>query len=128
MKKVTAAVIIEDGRLFLAQRPAGDPLEGLWELPGGKIEEGETPQQCLERELLEELAMTSLAGEVLASTVYHYDHGSFEMLALATIRLSGYEPLVHDDVAWVSNTQVADYPLAPADIALLATLGDDGLW
>ena len=74
MKIVTAAVIIEDGRLLLAQRAADDPLAGLWELPGGKVEEGETLQQCLERELMEEMSLRSQAGEVVASTVYEYAH------------------------------------------------------
>jgi len=56
LRQVTAAVIIEDGLLFLARRGPVERLSGLWELPGGKLEPGETLQQCLERELLEELA------------------------------------------------------------------------
>ena len=123
MRQVTAAVIIEDGRLFLARRPPGDPLAGLWELPGGKIEPGETPQECSVRELLEELDMTSSAGEVVAKAVYHYEHGSFEILAVETTRVSPFQLNVHDQCAWVALADIADYELAPADVLLLAQLG-----
>lgn len=128
MKRVTAAVIIEGGRLFLARRAPGDPLEGLWELPGGKIEIGETPQECLERELLEELRMASKAHAIVATTVHHYGHGSFEMLAIHVDRHSGYQPMVHDAVAWVSRDELPACPLAPADIDLVAQLHDAGVW
>ncbi len=119
MKQVTAAVIIEEGRLLITRRPAGDPLEGMWELPGGKVEPGETPAQCLARELTEELSMTTIIGDIVARTVYHYAHGSFEMLALSATRLSGFELLVHDEFAWVPLSQLAEYPLAPADVELV---------
>ena len=119
MKQVTAAVIIEEGRLLIARRPPGDPLAGMWELPGGKVEPGETPAQCLARELAEELNMATAIGDVLARTVYHYDHGSFEMLALTATRLSGFELRFHDEFAWVPLPQLAEFPLAPADVELV---------
>lgn len=122
MRQVTAAVIIENGRLFLARRPAGDPLAGLWELPGGKIEPGETPQECLERELREELSMAACAGHVLASTTYRYEHGEFELLALATLRRSTFRLCVHDRCAWVEPSDFGDYALAPADHELVQLL------
>lgn len=122
MRQVTAAVIIEDGRLLLARRPPGDPLAGLWELPGGKIEPGETPQACLARELQEELAMTAAAGSVVARTIYHYEHGSFEVLAIEATRLSGFQLCVHDQCAWVALTDMAKYELAPADALLVERL------
>jgi 8-oxo-dGTP diphosphatase len=128
MRQVTAAVIIEDDRLLLARRPDGDPLAGLWELPGGKIEQGETPQECLERELIEELEMRASAGRLLARTVHHYDHGSFEMLALETARLGTYVPHAHDAVAWVSRAELGDFPLAPADVSLVADIVALGHW
>lgn len=124
MRQVTAAVIVEDGRIFLARRPPGDPLAGMWELPGGKIEPGETPQECLERELREELEMTSTAGAIIARTAYHYDHGSFEMLAIETARLSGFELRAHDRYAWVALDDLVGYELAPADVLLIEQLRD----
>lgn len=128
MRRVTAAVIIEDGRLLLARRSEGDPLAGLWELPGGKIEEGESPQECLERELLEELEMASKAGPVVATTIYEYEHGSFEMLALLATRLGEFRACVHDDVRWASRDELDAFPLAPADVELVASLGRSGVW
>lgn len=128
MRQVTAAVIIEDGLLLLARRGPEEKLAGLWELPGGKLEPGETVQQCLERELLEELAMASEAGAVLARTTHVYEHGSFEMLALSVTRLSDYQPTVHDLVRWVSRNDLCALELAPADVALIAELQRQGIW
>lgn len=122
MKTVTAAVIIENGRLLLAQRPDGDSLAGLWELPGGKVEPGESAQECLERELLEELDMTSAAGEEIARTIHHHGHGSFEMVALMTRRQSDYRPVFHSEVRWLARAELANVPLAPADVELVAQL------
>ncbi|MBW6468895.1 MAG: (deoxy)nucleoside triphosphate pyrophosphohydrolase [Coriobacteriia bacterium] len=128
MKQVTAAVIIEEGRLFIARRGPEESLAGLWELPGGKIEPGESPQECLERELAEELGMEARVGGIVARTIYHYDHGSFEMLALQTVRLSDFALTVHDRFAWSSFEHVHEYPLAPADIELLTQLHDSMGW
>lgn len=128
MRQVTAAVIIEEDLLFLARRGPTEKLPGLWELPGGKLELGETLQQCLERELLEELAMATEAGDVLARTTHVYEHGSFEMLALSVTRLSDYEPTVHDLVRWVSRDELHTLEIAPADIELIAELRRRGIW
>jgi len=128
MKTVTAAVIIEEGRLLLAQRPNGDSLAGLWELPGGKVEPGESVQECLERELLEELGMVSTAGEEVARTVHHYRHGSFEMVALVTRRQSEYRPVFHSEVRWFERAELASLPLAPADVELVAQLAPLNGW
>jgi len=122
MRQVTAAVIIEDSRLFLARRPLGDPLAGSWELPGGKVEPGETPEECLARELVEELAMMCEVGELLATTIYHYEHGSFEMLAYRVVRSSEYELQVHDSSAWVTSAELTSMRLAPADVDLIRQL------
>lgn len=122
MRQVTAAVIIEDGRLLLARRAPGEKLAGLWELPGGKIEEGETPQECLCRELMEELSMTAEVGNVIAETVFHYEHGSFEMFALETRRTSEFVLSVHDDARWADDTEIDNLALAPADVELIRQL------
>ena len=66
MKQVTAAIIIQNGNVLLTRRSPGESLPGYWEFPGGKIEDGETPQVCLERELKEELCITTKAGQIIA--------------------------------------------------------------
>ena len=127
-RSVAAAVIIEDGRLFITRRPPGDNLASLWELPGGKLELGETPEECLVRELREELAMDVEVGELVAQTDYEYSHGRFRMLALRAVRTSGFKLLAHDRFAWVGRDEIGQYELAPADIALVASLIRDGHW
>ncbi|HEY3318463.1 MAG TPA: (deoxy)nucleoside triphosphate pyrophosphohydrolase [Coriobacteriia bacterium] len=125
---VTAAVLIEDSRLLLARRAPHDRLPGYWELPGGKLEPGETPQECLARELREELAMTAEIGEMVAETLHKYAHGCFRLIALKTVRLSEFELLVHDRVAWVARDEIGEYRLAPADVALVDNLIASGRW
>lgn len=122
MRQVTAAVIIEDGRLLLARRAPGEKLAGLWELPGGKIEEGESPQECLRRELIEELSLTTRVGEIVATTVYHYDHGSFELLAIEAQRATNFRLTVHDEVRLVSRAELETLHVAPADVELITQL------
>jgi len=122
MKRVTAAVIVENHRLLIARRASGEALAGFWELPGGKVEPGETLQQCLSRELLEEFGMLTEVGRVLAQSVYHYEHGSFELIALGATRLSPFELRVHDDYAWVSPADIDTFALAPADVELVRQL------
>jgi 8-oxo-dGTP diphosphatase len=119
---VTAAVIIENGRLFVARRGPEESLAGLWELPGGKMEPGETLQGCLRRELLEELEMDSSIGEVVARSVYEYAYGCFELIALLTTRLSDYELHVHDEVMWLERDEMREVEFAPADLELVAQL------
>ncbi len=128
MRQVTAAVIVEDGQMLLVRRAPSESLAGYWELPGGKLEDGESLESCLERELSEELAMGSAVGEALARTIYHYEHGSFEMVALRTQRLTGFELSVHDRFIWASSDDIADLQLAPADVDLIDQLLTLGHW
>ncbi|MDT8434342.1 MAG: hypothetical protein RQ731_06260, partial [Anaerosomatales bacterium] len=88
----------------------------------------ESLEICLERELSEELAMGSAVGQELARTVYHYEHGSFEMVAMRTQRLTDFELRVHDRFIWASSDQIADLQLAPADVDLIDQLITLGHW
>lgn len=123
MRQVAAAVIIEDGLVFLARRAPGQKLAGYWELPGGKVEPGESPEECLKRELLEELQMECRVGEFLGGVVHTYEHGEFELLAYRVERLSGWELSVHDVVRWAARAPVSDYALLPADAELIKAAG-----
>ena len=73
--RVAAAVVWREGRLLLTQRPPGGPLGLQWELPGGKIEPGESPEHALVRELREELGVDATAHEVLEMETHDYPHG-----------------------------------------------------
>ena len=117
MKKVTAAIIIKRNNVLLSRRRKGQVLEGYWEFPGGKIEENETPQECLERELYEELGVRATAGKVIAESIYEYGHGIIKLLGIETkVMKENFTLSVHDKVEWVHITNLLNYKLAPADI------------
>ncbi len=119
MKLVAAAIIIKNKCVLLTRRKPGERLAGYWEFPGGKLEERETPQKCLERELLEELGIKARAGEIIAESEYHYDHGAFKLLALlTTIEEKNLTLKVHDRAEWVPLHSLLNYKLAAADIPI----------
>ena len=119
MKQVTAAIIIEGGKVLLTRRGPCGKLPGFWEFPGGKIEDGESPQACLERELREELGIDAKAGKILTESKYYYEHGACNLLALETTIIDGVLTLsVHDKAEWVPFDELEQYKLAPADIPI----------
>lgn len=123
MKTVTAAILIIDGRILIAKRRLGDRLAEKWEFPGGKIEQGETPEQCLGREMQEEFQIQVSIGKFLGESIYHYDHGSIRLIAYRTYWEKGeLIPKAHEEYQWVSKDQLKDYDFAPADIPFVEML------
>jgi 8-oxo-dGTP diphosphatase len=123
--QVTAAIIFTDGNILIAQRHSNDRLAGLWEFPGGKIEVGETPEQCLKRELQEELEMDAVIGKYLGSSFYDYDHISIELMAYRAFWRGGTLRLVsHQTCRWVTPDQLADFPFTPADVPFVQRLAN----
>jgi 8-oxo-dGTP diphosphatase len=123
MKLVAAAVIISEGKVLLARRKRGDSHEGYWEFPGGVVKRGETIQECLERELREELAVTATAGEMIAESEFHSSRSAFKLVALhARIDRGGFTLAAHDRVEWVRPADLAGYRLAPADVPIAEVL------
>ncbi len=126
IKQVVCAVIRDkEGRILLARRAPGQHLEGHWELPGGKVEPGESLESALQRELREELGLVVTVGEELARTEYHYDRGSIELIALETL-VSGdvTHMTVHDAFDWFAPDEIKTVAVAPADIPLLESVWD----
>ena len=119
IKTVTAAIIWDGGRVLLTRRGPGEKLSGLWEFPGGKVEPTETFEQCLTRELLEELGLEVCVGNVVAESVYTYDHGAIRLVAMETRILKGQLTLsVHDKAEWVPPHALEQFALAPADVPI----------
>lgn len=124
MKRVTAALIIKDDKILIAKRNARDKLANKWEFPGGKVEDGETPEQCLIREIKEEFQIDIAVESYFGSSKYTYEHGTIELLGYWA-KYSGenrLKSMVHDDYKWVSFNELGNYDFAPADIPFVEKL------
>jgi 8-oxo-dGTP diphosphatase len=121
------ALIDADGRVLLAKRPRGRPLEGLWEFPGGKVEAGETPEAALVRELDEELGITVAEKCLAPLTFASHSYEAFHLLMpLYACRKWDGEVAAKQgqELAWVRANRLADYAMPPADEPLKAMLRD----
>ena len=115
--QVVAGVLFVEGRLLVGQRPAGGRHSLKWEFPGGKIEDGETPEQCLKRELNEEFEIDVEVSKYLGTSVHEYDFGIIELMAYGTRVVRGEFKLNdHAEIAWVSKDEIGEYDYAPADL------------
>lgn len=121
------ALIDPDGRVLLAQRPAGKSLAGLWEFPGGKVEPGETPEAALIRELHEELGIETWQSCLAPLTFASHSYESFHLLMplFACRRWNGVvQGREGQALAWVKADKLRDYPMPPADLPLIPILRD----
>jgi 8-oxo-dGTP diphosphatase len=122
-----AALIDADGRVLICQRPKGKQLAGLWEFPGGKVEAGETPEDCLIRELKEELGIEVRAACLAPFVFASHGYDSFHLL-MPLFLLRRWDGVItaheHEALAWVKPNQLSQYPMPPADEPLVAWLRD----
>lgn len=125
---VAACALIDvDNRVLIAKRPEGRPLAGLWEFPGGKVEEGETPEEALIRELSEELSIRVTKPCLAPLTFSTYGYPEFHLL-LALFICRRWEGSVvareAQEIKWVRANRLREFPMPPADTPLISHLAD----
>jgi 8-oxo-dGTP diphosphatase len=125
---VAAVALIDvDGRVLLAQRPAGKSMAGLWEFPGGKVDPGETPEDALVRELAEELGIDTTASCLAPIAFASHGYETFHLLMpLFACRQWRGTPQAREGqvLRWVRIGDLHTFPMPPADIPLIALLRD----
>jgi 8-oxo-dGTP diphosphatase len=117
--RLVAAVIERDGRYLITQRRPSAVLPGLWEFPGGRVEEGETDEQALRRELRERLGTEVEVKAQMAHRVHHYHGYSVDLNLYQAAIAPGQEPqpVRVADVRWVPSNEFEKYPFPAADQA-----------
>ena len=127
MLVAACALIDPDGRVLIAQRPPGKSMAGLWEFPGGKVEAGERPEDTVIRELREELGITVKEACLAPFTFASHPYPEFQLLMPLYIcrRWEGVATArEHTALKWVLPRELAQYPMPPADVPLIAMLRD----
>lgn len=124
MTTVAAAIIIRNGKIFIARRPEGKSLAHHWEFPGGKQETGETLPQTLHRELNEELGINAEIGSFFMKSSYQYEFGTVDIncyfaAVSPDTEIASNE---HEATAWAAPEELKNYNFAPADIPIVNAL------
>jgi 8-oxo-dGTP diphosphatase len=120
MREVTAAVIERGGTVLLCRRKPGGSLGGKWELPGGKLEPDETPEQGLVRELREELGIEVRVGEFIGSADFRNGPSEYRVLTYLVQLVSGVpRAREHEELRWVSSDELDLYDLPDSDRSLM---------
>jgi 8-oxo-dGTP diphosphatase len=122
---VTAALVRRNNQILIAQRPVTGRFANKWELPGGKIDPGETPQQCLQRELREELGLETNIGDLYSDTLYSHESGQIRQFTFwveLTDTPDNIQTYEHQAIAWVTPKEMSQYEFAGADLAVVEQL------
>lgn len=120
MVEVVAALIWDNDKFMICQRPAHKARGLLWEFVGGKVEPGETKEQAMIRECQEELAITLSVGDVFMGVVHEYPDINVHLtLFNATIAEGVPQKLEHNDIKWITPAEIPNYDFCPADEEIL---------
>jgi 8-oxo-dGTP diphosphatase len=127
-RKLVVAALVRDGsRILMSRRRADQPMPGLWEFPGGKVEPGEPPTEALAREVREELGCGIDVGRIFEVVFHVYDEFDLYMLVYAATITSGApRALEVAEVAWVEAARLPELDLLPADYPLARALAAGG--
>ena len=123
MVEVVAALIWENNKFMICQRPAHKARGLLWEFVGGKVESGETKEQALIRECREELNVVLSVGEMFMDVIHEYSDLTVH-LTLFNAKIAEGEPqkLEHNDIQWITPSEITNYEFCPADEEILAKI------
>jgi 8-oxo-dGTP diphosphatase len=122
-KKVAAAVVERDGKVLVARRKPGMVAGGLWEFPGGKLEEGEAAEKGLEREIEEEMGVRARVGELLCSVPFEGEIMSFELVVFRTELLGDDFRLTdHDEIRWLEPAEMDESLFSKPDRPIVRML------
>ena len=120
MTEVVAALVRDENRFMICQRPAHKARGMLWEFVGGKVEQGETKQQALIRECREELAVTVEVGEIFMDVVHEYPDLTVHLTLFDASIVEGEPQLLeHNDIKWITAQEIPLYDFCPADEEIL---------
>lgn len=120
MTEVVAALIWQDNKFMICQRPAHKARGLLWEFVGGKVEPRETKEQALIRECREELAVTLSVGNVFMDVVHEYPDLTVHLTLFNAAILEGIpKKLEHNDIKWITPSEISNYEFCPADVEML---------
>ena len=123
MVEVVAALIWDNDKFMICQRPVHKARALLWEFVGGKVEPGETKEQALIRECMEELAVTLLVDDVFMDVVHEYPDITVHLtLFNAAIADGAPQKLEHNDIKWIKVSEIDNYDFCPADTEILEKL------
>ena len=123
MTEVVAALIWDDDKFMICQRPAHKARALLWEFVGGKVEPGETKEQALIRECQEELAITLNVGDVFMDVVHEYPDINVHLTLFNATIAEGVPKLIeHNDIKWITTSEIPNYTFCPADEEILEEL------
>ena len=123
MVEVVAALIWQGDKFMICQRPAHKARGLLWEFVGGKVEAGETKEQALIRECQEELAVTLSVGNIFMDVIHEYPDLTVHLtLFNATIVAGKPQKLEHNDIKWITPSDISNYEFCPADEEILAKI------
>ncbi len=121
---VSAGLIMCNNLILIAQRKHGKDLEYKWEFPGGKLEQGETLEECLKRELMEEMGLNIIVGKHFVDSTYDYNFGRIVLHSYWAICENQDIPLVleHEQYKWVALSDLPNYDFAPADKPIIEAI------
>jgi 8-oxo-dGTP diphosphatase len=129
VKRVVAAVIVQDGKILVCQRTRHQTMPMKWEFPGGKIEEGEQPRDALRRELEEELGIDAIIGDEIARIKHEYKGGSSVELRFYLVQefRREIENRIFRDMQWAHPKDLPSFDFLEADLTLVADLASGKL-